>query len=162
MNEIKLKPIGVIHSKYIDDKDPVQHENFENYADSIVEIFDEYKDGLYNLAESYSHIFITYWMHLVNENQRYVSRWKIADDGKYPEMGTFCGTGSSRPNPIGITPCRIISINRNIINLKGLDALDGSPVLDIKGYTPQSYLIVNAKYPKWITTHHKRKSKDKV
>ncbi len=150
--EICYRPIGIVRSEF---KSPEQHEEFEDSGEGVVEVFEEYSEGLYNLAEHFSHVFIIYHMHRAEFRGLRV-RPPHGDE----EIGVFASGGPWRPNPIGITPCRIIKIEGNKLYLRGLDAMDGSPVLDIKPYSPQHYTITNPKYGAWEDRHHKRKTKD--
>ncbi|MFX1518045.1 MAG: TrmO family methyltransferase, partial [Promethearchaeota archaeon] len=67
-----------------------------------------------------------------------------------PKIGIFAQRAKHRPNPIGITVVSVISIIKNILRVKGLDAIDGTPVLDIKPYFPIFDCINTAKTPKWV------------
>jgi tRNA-Thr(GGU) m(6)t(6)A37 methyltransferase TsaA len=67
-----------------------------------------------------------------------------------PEIGIFAQRAKHRPNPIGITSVKLIDITDNIIKVKGLDAIDNSPVLDIKPYFNHFDKINDNSMPDWI------------
>ena len=67
-----------------------------------------------------------------------------------PEVGILAQIAKHRPNPIGITTVKILSINKNIIAVKGLDAIDGTPVLDIKPFYPAFDTACDLSLPAWV------------
>ncbi len=146
--DICYKPIGVVRSGF---KRPEQHDEYEHGGEGTVEVFTEYKDGLLDLDKHFSHCFVVYHMHR-SESRGLVVR--PFGDLRYPEIGVFASGGPFRPNPIAITPCRILKVEGNKLHLAGLDAMDGSPVLDIKPYSPQHYGVENPRVAKWEVEHH--------
>lgn len=131
MKELNYKPIGIIHSPFNKPKGtPIQPANgFEN--NGTVEVFPEYADGLKDL-EGFSHIFLLYHFHLSNEPSLEV----IPFMDNQPH-GVFATRAPSRPNPIGISVVHLIKIVGNIIHVKNLDIIEGTPLLDIKPYVPE-------------------------
>ncbi len=67
-----------------------------------------------------------------------------------PEVGIFAQRAKHRPNPIGITTVRLIEIKGNVLRVKGLDAIDGTPVLDVKPYLLAFDSLLNRQHPAWI------------
>ncbi len=67
-----------------------------------------------------------------------------------PEVGIFAQRAKDRPNPIGITAVRIVNVGEDYVEVEGLDAIDGTPVLDIKPYYPQYDLVGDARVPEWV------------
>ena len=125
-----LKKIGIIHSKYMDSKDaPRQGRYSEN--ESVIEIFPEYAEGLDGL-QNVNSIIVLYWGDRADRNIV-----KSKPPFMTEEYGVFSTRSPHRPNPIAICVCNIIEIQNNKIRVKGLDALDGSPLLDIKRYIPR-------------------------
>ena len=70
--------------------------------------------------------------------------------GEVPQVGIFACRCPARPNPIGISTAGILAIKDNIVTVKGLDVINGTPILDIKPYTPQYDLVRDAKVPEWV------------
>ena len=77
---------------------------------------------------------------------RHIPQGKV---GEVPEVGIFACRCPQRPNPIGISTVKILGIKSNIITVKGLDAIQGTQILDIKPYTPQYDAVADAKIPDW-------------
>lgn len=152
--EICYKQIGIVRSKF---KSREQHHEYEHSGEGIVEVFPEYEKGLMDIEKHFSHCFVIFHMHLSEDIGLVVRPFM---DPKYPEIGVFASGGAFRPNPLAITPCRIIKVEGNKLYLKGLDAMDGSPVLDIKPYSPQHYGVVNPRVAKWEEEHHGKGPKD--
>lgn len=99
---------------------------------STIALFPEYCDGLGKL-EMYYQIMVLYWFHQRDNGQhRNVLRVIPRRHGETEERGVFASHSPSRPNPIGLTEVEIISINGCTLTVRGLDALVGSPIVDIK------------------------------
>ncbi len=130
MNFIKYKPIGIIHSPF---KKPTGIPRQAVGAPEVtakIEIFDEYIDGLMNL-DGFSHIVVIFHLHLVKKGSL-----KASPPWDNCEHGVFATRSPYRPNPIGVSVVHLKNIDRNILNISGVDMADGTPVLDIKPYIP--------------------------
>ncbi|KPJ69886.1 hypothetical protein AMJ44_01630 [candidate division WOR-1 bacterium DG_54_3] len=133
--EIKLKSIGVVHSPF-KKKEDIQTERFANPEgfDSIegeLEIFKEYEAGLKD-TEGFSHLIVIFAFH---ESEGYRLHTKPFLDHQL--RGLFSTRSPHRPNPIGITVVKVIERKGNILRVQGIDMIEGTPILDIKPYTPR-------------------------
>jgi tRNA-Thr(GGU) m(6)t(6)A37 methyltransferase TsaA len=100
--------------------------------ESIIQIYPEYEAGLFRLEE-YSRLWILYWFHERDDlHHRSVLRVVPRRHGDTEPCGVFASHSPSRPNPIGLTAVDLLKIDENRLNVRGLDALKGSPVIDIK------------------------------
>lgn len=106
----------------------------------------EMLDGL----EEYSHVTVLFWMHQVDTRELPTKRHPMLRQD-WPLVGLLAWRSSHRPNPIGMTPVRLLQRQGNILRVKGLDAIDGTPVIDIKPYIPRYYSVADAKVPQWLT-----------
>jgi len=127
---------------------PIGQVRKEN-SDIWIEVRAKYADGLLGL-ERYSHVYVLYWLH-ENDTAEKRSILQVHPRGneKNPLTGAFAARSPVRPNPIALSRCRILSISENRICIDEIDALSGSPVLDIKGYIPygdEPDVLV----PRWI------------
>jgi len=154
LKKIELKPIGIIRSGFKNPHDEYQHRLYETISEATIEIFSEYKDGLLNLDNYYNAIFVIYLMHKITDEQRQILKRRPLDNSNLPLVGVFAGGAPARPNPIGITPCELLKVEDNKIYVRGLDAIDGSPLLDIKPYYSSNYVITGTTCPEWIKAHH--------
>src|SRR3989344_6799839 len=139
--DITMHPIGFAKNS--------ERKHFGGWAGILtdIEIDAKYKDALFGLEE-YPHLIAVYWMHDVKTcDIRHVPQGKV---GEVPGVGIFACRCSQRPNPIGISTVEILGIKDNIVTVKGLDAVEGTPIVDIKPYTPQYDTVVSAKTPDWV------------
>ena len=131
MNEVKYTPIGIVHSPFKEPKGtPIQPAGAKDVKGSI-EIFPEYSEGLKDIG-GFSHIILIYHFHLSKKNSLKVRPYM--DDHVH---GVFATRSPSRPNPIGISVVRLVKVEKNILHVKDIDIIDGTPVLDIKPYVPE-------------------------
>lgn len=124
----EVKVIGIIHSPY---KTKAECPPQGNNSISEVVIFKEYEAGLQDL-ETFSHIHVLYWMHKSSGySLSVVTPWDTNPHG------LFAVRSPDRPNPIGYTVVELIEIDKNVLKVRGLDAIEGTPVIDIKPYIPK-------------------------
>ena len=113
-----------------------------------IEISDEYTDAMLGIGD-FSHIYVFYWFH---ENDAPEKRQTLQvhprGDERNPLTGVFATHSPLRPNLIAMTLCRISAVNGNLIEIEDIDALDGSPVIDIKCYIPES--VPDVRLPDWV------------
>ena len=125
--EIKIKPIGIINSLYKTKADSPRQGRFSDEK-STLEIFNEFEKGLLGL-EIHKYLIILYWQHRAERD-----KLEVVPHGKTEKRGIFSTRAPVRPNPIGFCLVKLLKIDRNILTVKWLDALDGSPLLDIKPF----------------------------
>ena len=131
MQEIRYRPIGVIHSPFKQTKGmPIQPAGARGVA-GTVEVIPEYGDGLKDL-DGFSHIFLLYHFHL---SQGYSLRVKPYLDDSL--RGVFATRAPRRPNAIGISVVRLVGIEGCTLHIEDLDIADSTPLLDIKPYVPE-------------------------
>ena len=140
LNPVFVQPIGIVRNS-------LGMRSFSEWEDTESEIVvcEEYKEALYRLDE-FSHIEVLFYLHEVDRGFR--SRIHPTGNPDYPLMGAFATRTPNRPSRIALTTCELLSIEGNALRVRGLDAYDGSPVLDIKPYTGKN--IENIKLPDWL------------
>jgi tRNA-Thr(GGU) m(6)t(6)A37 methyltransferase TsaA len=127
--EFVMRPIGVIHTPFTDKtQTPIQ--STRSQATGWIEVYPEYADGLQDL-ESFSHIILLYVFHQSDGYSLKVQ--PFLDDQLH---GLFATRYPCRPNPIGLSVVRLLARRDNILDIEGVDVLDGTPLLDIKPYVP--------------------------
>lgn len=131
MREIRYKPIGIIKSPFKEPKGTPIQPSAANGVEGVVEVFPEYADGLKDL-EGFSHIILLYHFHLSKEASLEVTPF-MDEQGR----GVFATRAPSRPNPIGISVVRILKKEENVLHIRDVDVVDGTPLLDIKPYVPE-------------------------
>ncbi|OHE59757.1 MAG: tRNA (N6-threonylcarbamoyladenosine(37)-N6)-methyltransferase TrmO [Thermodesulfovibrio sp. RBG_19FT_COMBO_42_12] len=126
---MRIKPIGIIHSPFQSGAEtPIQPSR--SRANGQVEVFKEYQEGLEDI-EGFSHIILIYWFH---KSKGYSLKVKPFLDDTL--RGVFATRAPSRPNQIGLSVVRLLERKENILYVKGIDVLDGTPLLDIKPHVP--------------------------
>jgi tRNA-Thr(GGU) m(6)t(6)A37 methyltransferase TsaA len=125
-----MEPIGVIHSPFTEkDQTPIQASRSQTRG--CVEVFTEFSGGLQDL-EGFSHIILLYVFHCSSGYSLQVK--PFLDDQL---RGLFATRHPCRPNPIGLSVVRLLARRENILDIEGVDMLDGTPLLDIKPYVPE-------------------------
>ena len=116
---------------------------------SRVSIFPQFCVGLQGL-NNFSHIIILYWIHLRdNEKERSTLRVVPRRHPGASRVGVFASRSPSRPNPIGLCVVELVKIEDCTLFVKGLDAFEGSPIIDIKPYIPRADSIPEVRVPEW-------------
>ena len=116
---------------------------------SKIRIFDEFREGLEGL-DTFSHIIILYGFHLrATEERRRVLKVIPMGCAGNPKVGVFASRSPSRPNSIGLCVAELAKLEGNILSVKGLDAFEGSQIIDIKPYIPRIDAFPEAAVPQW-------------
>jgi len=124
--DIVIRPVGVIRSPFRVRGDAPPQGRFSDEK-SEIHIFPEYRKAAEGL-ELFEHVFVIYWQHLAERDVL-----KVVPRGKRNKRGVFSTRAPSRPNPLGLCLVKLLDVD-DVLTVQGLDALDGSPVLDIKPY----------------------------
>lgn len=125
-----LRPIGVIHSPYTrPDGTPIQSSSDDTAA--TVEVYPAYAEGLADL-DGFERIWLLTWFDRAGP---YTPKVKPFMDAR--ARGLLATRAPCRPNPIGLSLARLVAVRGNILDIRGCDLLDGTPLLDIKPYAPR-------------------------
>ena len=106
--------------------------------------------GILDGIEEYSHIIVLYWAHKVQEKSRSLTKVHPMGRKDYPLLGIFSTCSPARPNPVLMTVARLEERKGNELFVSGLDAVDGSPVIDIKPFVRQFYPGEDVRIPDWM------------
>ena len=139
--KIVLNPIGYVKTDAIGDE-------VKNKAlISQIILHEELVDGLSGIT-GYSHLFVLFYLNQITDDQRRTLRVHPRGRVDTPLTGIFAVRTMLRPNPIGLTVVELVGVDGNVLKVKGLDAFDGTPVLDVKPYD-QWDVIEDPKVPSW-------------
>lgn len=145
LSPVTLRPIGYVRNKV---KQPMT-DGWEKIESRII-IDPRYEAMLLNLGE-YSHVWVLFWPHEVPEEIRGSEpQMHPRHDEQYPLMGVLATRSQTRPNPVLMTPAKLVELKANVLRVRGLDAIDGTPVLDLKPYLPHFDAIADATTPPWV------------
>ena len=125
---MKINPIGVVHSSITQAEGAPIQPVFAKDSEGVIEIYEPYRQGLKDL-EGFERIWLLYWFHKARAPKLMVK--PFLDN---TERGLFATRAPARPNPIGLSSVRLLSIEAGSIRVAELDVLDGAPLIDIKPY----------------------------
>ena len=147
MKQIPIKQIGIVQNT-------LGTLSFDSWKDTISSIIIDakYRDALEGLEE-FSHIYVLFYLHQMEEEFR--QKTHPTGNPEYPLVGVFATRTPNRPSRIGLTICKLLNIQENVLTVEGLDAFNGSPVLDIKPFYP--YDFDDVRLPNWIKMIHKKR-----
>jgi len=128
MREWRMRPIGHIRSPYSDTEQIPKGLGAQHKADGVLEVLPEFEPGLQDV-EGFSHLILI-WVFHDSEGYQLTGR-PPTDDRAH---GVFATRSPRRPNPIGLTVVELLRREGNRLHIRGVDMLDGTPVLDIKPY----------------------------
>ena len=136
---MEIKPIGIIHSPFKKpDGMPIQPA-FAKNAEGVVELQPQFTQGLKDLQD-FERIWLLYWFDRVIETKLTVKPFR-----EDVLRGLFSTRAPCRPNPIGLSPVRLLRIEANKLYIADIDVLDATPLLDIKPYIPEFDCYENSK-----------------
>ncbi|MBN1230759.1 MAG: tRNA (N6-threonylcarbamoyladenosine(37)-N6)-methyltransferase TrmO [Anaerolineales bacterium] len=143
-NSVELNFIGMVENNVTELKDTDWEEN-----KSLIRMKVVYAAGTAGL-ETFSHAIIITYLHAAEyEAERHLQRHPRGNKN-LPKMGIFAQRAKDRPNPLGVSVVEILEIECGNVLVKGLDAVNGTPVLDIKPYVPVFDRVENARVPGWV------------
>jgi tRNA (adenine37-N6)-methyltransferase len=139
--KIVLNPIGYVKTEA--EKEKVRDKS----TISQIVLREELSEGLSGIS-GFSHLFILFYLNQVTNEQRKILQVHPRGRQDMPLTGIFSARTMLRPNPIGLTLVELIKVDANVLIVRGLDAYDGTPVLDIKPYDFWD-VAKNPRVPEW-------------
>lgn len=118
----------------------------------IIDILPAFVPALKEL-ENFSHVQVFWWFNRFDdEAHRQTTRFEEMPF-EAPVLGVFASRAPMRPNPIGLTTARIVGVDQDEgqVEIADMDAFDGTPVLDLKGYLPHCDRVRNVRVPDWAS-----------
>ena len=139
--KIVLNPIGYVKTEAVGDevKDKSRTSQIV-LRDNLVEAL----DGI----TGFSHLFVLFWLSQIPDEQRMIMNVHPRGRMDMPLLGVFATRTNLRPNPIGLTLVELLKVEGNTLTVRGLDAFDGTPILDIKPFDSWD-TAKNARVPDW-------------
>lgn len=138
-----LRPIGVVRNRVRLGR----MNGWEGVRSDLI-FRDDLLDALDGI-ETYSHVIVLFHIDRVPEEERTSGRIHPRGDPALPEQGVLATRSQRRPNPIGVAVVPLLRRRKNILRVRGLDAINGTPVLDIKPYIPRYDSVPDARVPDW-------------
>ena len=145
--KIELVPVGVVRSPRTEMVD-----DYWGKVVSVIEIDGErFSPEALRGLEGFSHLEIVFFLHLVPEEKIETAARHPRNRKDWPRVGIFAQRGKNRPNRIGVSVCRLLRVEGLSITVEGLDAIDGTPVLDVKPYIREFGPRGEVRQPDWAT-----------
>jgi tRNA-Thr(GGU) m(6)t(6)A37 methyltransferase TsaA len=139
---VSIRPIGVVRNGV---KTP-RPDGWAHVRSDIL-VRDDLTDALDGI-EDYSHVIVVFAFDRVPESEQR-PRVRPRADGRVPEQGVLATRSQLRPSPVGVSVVRLLKRRRNVLRVESLDAIDGTPVLDVKPYFPSYDAVADAAVPQW-------------
>lgn len=140
---IEIKPVAFVHSE----RTEVSDDNWS--GESVIELADWIPADALDGVSDFSHLEILFHFHKADPAKIKIGPSHPRNNPDWPKVGIFARRGKNRPNHLGLTVVKLIAIEGKKLRVAGLDALDGTPVIDIKplmrGFLPREELTE----PKW-------------
>ncbi len=140
---LQLQPIGHVQNQVQPGQDAIWER-----IDSRIVIDEEWADGLDGLEE-FSHVIVIFWLDRPQDRE---SPLKVHPEARrdMPLVGVFATRSPQRPNPLALTTVKLLAREGNVLHVRGLDAFDATPVLDIKPYLTRGDQRTRVRVPKWL------------
>lgn len=164
LSEMHLTPVGEVHSEIktptllagesgieLQERSEKMREHHEKLKHIVCEIviypqWVELLDGI----EGFSHVLVLYWPHLIEPARRNLRKVHPMGRKDLPRQGIFATCSPARPNPVLVSAVPLLERAGNILKVKGLEAVDGSPIIDIKPYVPTYYGVKDPMVSDWM------------
>ena len=147
MTDLVLRPVGVVRSPRRD----LQDDDWGSVV-SNVELYGTQfaPDAVAGLAD-FSHLEVVYQFHLVPPEKVETAARHPRDRTDWPRVGIFAQRGKGRPNRVGVSRCRLLGVDGLTLRVQALDAVDGTPVLDVKPWMAEFGPLGDVRQPAWAT-----------
>ena len=141
---ITIKPIAYVRNS----RTEVEDDNWGSIV-SEIELVDELKESSLQGIEDFSHLEIIFFFDKVADNNIQFEARHPRNNKEYPKVGIFAQRGKNRPNKLGVTTVELLESNNKKLIVKGLDAIDGTPIIDIKPVMKEFLPKGEVKQPNW-------------
>lgn len=144
---MRMSPIGWVRST----RQQVEDDNWDAESVRVELDTNEFSEEAFAGLADFSHVEVIFYMDQVDASKIERTARHPRNNTEWPKVGIFAQRGKNRPNQIGTTICKILKVEGSKLHLEGLDAVDGTPVLDVKPwvieFAPRGVIF----QPKWIT-----------
>ena len=150
---IVLKPVGLVKTEAVGNE--VRDKNVISrivFREDLIESLEGIQD--------FSHIFVLFWLHEIGNKAKGIRKVHPRGRDDIPLLGIFATRTPYRPNPIGLTRVKLLDVEGNVVTVQGLDAFNGTPVLDIKPFDHWD-TTDKVKVPEWWLKLEKEKTDKK-
>lgn len=146
MSSIALRIIGVVNNGRASTADAGW-----GALESEIVLAPEFAPGLTGLS-AFSHALVIFFMEHDPDGEAPAVMRRPRGRADMPHVGVFAQRGRMRPNPLGVTAVEVVSVAEDRLRVRGLDAIHGTPVLDLKPYVPDFDRVCSPRVPEWMDT----------
>jgi tRNA (adenine37-N6)-methyltransferase len=143
-NALEMVPIGVVRGGRVEPID----DDWGGLLSEIV-LDDRFPTDALDGLDEFSHVEVVYIFDQVDEAKITVGARHPRGRSDWPRVGIFAQRAKGRPNRIGVTTCEIVNVGQRVVTVRGLDAIDGTPVLDVKPYMVEFAPRIQVRQPAW-------------
>ncbi|CAI8907261.1 MULTISPECIES: SAM-dependent methyltransferase [Bacillus] len=143
---LSLRPIAFVHNE----RKMIMDDEWGD-VQSLITLTDSYAEESIQGIEDFSHIEVIFYFHKVKDEQIQSSARHPRNNKEYPKIGIFAQRGKNRPNRLGATIAKVVRREGKSIVVEGLDAIDGTPILDIKPVMREFLPNEDILQPEWVT-----------
>lgn len=144
---MEVSPIGFVRGG----REEVKDDNWGDVVSTLEIDSTQFDADCLSGLDGFSHLVVVYQFHLVDLPSIQTGARHPRNNNDWPKVGIFAQRGKNRPNRIGVSTCQILSVDGLTVTVQGLDAVDGTPILDIKpymtGFDPRGAI----REPDWAT-----------
>jgi tRNA-Thr(GGU) m(6)t(6)A37 methyltransferase TsaA len=142
---IILQPVAIVHNERAAPED-------DNWGEvvSTIELLPELPDAAFDGLEEFSHVEVVYFFHGVPAAKVEARARHPRNNPAWPEVGIFAQRGKNRPNRIGVTTAQLLRRDGRTLTVQGLDAIEGTPVIDIKPLMREFLPRAEVRQPAWV------------
>jgi tRNA-Thr(GGU) m(6)t(6)A37 methyltransferase TsaA len=148
---LSIAPIGTVMSSRT-----VPTDDGWDAETTVIRVADQFDESALWGLDSFSHIEVLYVFDRVDTDKVEIGARRPRGNPDWPEVGIFAQRAKNRPNRLGVTTCALLSVTGREIAVRGLDAIDGTPVIDIKPYMIEFGPRGQVRQPEWATQLMKR------
>jgi tRNA-Thr(GGU) m(6)t(6)A37 methyltransferase TsaA len=145
MDQIELVPVGHVRGGRTEAVD----DDWGASTASIVLDENRFSPDVVGGLDDFSHVEVVYVFHRVDEDDVNLGARHPRGRTDWPKVGIFAQRAKARPNRIGITTCELAAVNGLELQVRGLDAIDGTPVVDVKPYMTEFGPRGDVREPAW-------------
>ena len=142
--QYSIKPIAFVNNTRKD----ILDDNWGSIV-STIELAENINDSSLKGINEFSHLEIIFFFDKVSDDKIQYEARHPRNNKDYPEVGIFAQRGKNRPNKLGVTIVELIEQKQRILIVKGLDALDGTPIIDIKPVMKEFLPKDEVRQPEW-------------
>jgi tRNA (adenine37-N6)-methyltransferase len=141
----RVQPIGIVRSPRAEPRD----DDWGDVRSTITLDSARFAPDALAGLEDFSHVEVVYLFDRVDESRVATSARRPRNNPEWPEVGVFAQRAKGRPNRIGVSACELVGVSGLTVTVRGLDAIDGSPVLDLKPYMAEFAPRGEIRQPRW-------------